>query len=126
VQILYVRCRTEGPFEHLYKYVHVKFFLIRRINEIMKRKLNGAGIAHTDQLSTPHLRMLIAEPEPVPTSIGWTQTAHEKSAALRRERIEIVAYYLSEARGFAPGHAADDWLLAQAQVDGKDPGAFEG
>jgi hypothetical protein len=38
----------------------------------------------------------------------------------------VVAYYLSEARGFAPGHDADDWLLAQSQVDAIDAGMVEG
>jgi DUF2934 family protein len=97
-------------------------------NEIMNSKLDGAGIAHADQLSTPHLRMLMTDAEhaPVPESISWTQTAHERSAALRHERIAVVAYYMSEARGFAPGHDADDWLLAQAKIDAIDAGTFEG
>ena len=91
----------------------------------MKPKLDGAGVAHTDQPATPHLRMLMTEArqEPAATSITWTQTAHERSAALRRERIAVVAYYLSEARGFAPGHDAADWLLAQTQVDAQDAGS---
>jgi hypothetical protein len=90
----------------------------------MNRKLNGVGVAHADQHSTPHLRMLMAEAEhaPVPTSISWTQTSHERSAALRRDRIAVAAFYMSEARGFAPGHEAEDWLLAQKQVDATDAG----
>jgi Protein of unknown function (DUF2934) len=96
-----------------------KFSDIQRIREIMNRKLNGAGVTHTDQHSTPHLRMLMTEVQHAPVaSISWTQASHERAAALRRrDRIAVAAFYLSEARGFAPGHEAEDWLLAQTQVD---------
>jgi hypothetical protein len=89
-------------------------------------KLDGAGVTHTDQHSTPKLRPMMREAEhaAVPESIRWTQTAHEQSAARRRERIATVAYYISEARGFAPGHDVEDWVLAQAQVDAQDAGTF--
>ena len=39
----------------------------------------------------------------------------EKRAAL----IAEAAYYRAEKRGFAPGHAAQDWLAAEAEVDAK-------
>lgn len=100
----------------------------------MKSKLNGAGskrdragVSEVNQVSTPHLRMLMTEAvsAPDPVSISWTQTAHERSAELRRDRIAVVAYHLSEARGFVPGHEAEDWLLAQARVDAMDAGTFE-
>jgi hypothetical protein len=86
----------------------------------MNRKLNGTGVAPADQHSTPHLRMLMSEAEHAPAPISWTQTSHERSAALRRDRIALAAFYMSEARGFAPGHEAEDWLLAQTQVDAID------
>lgn len=35
----------------------------------------------------------------------------------RREMIAIAAYYLAEARGFAPGGADLDWLLAEQAID---------
>jgi hypothetical protein len=69
--------------------------------------------------------MAEAEHAAVPESIRWTQSAYERSAATRRDRIAIVAYFLSEARGFAPGHEAEDWALAQAEVDAQDAGTFE-
>jgi hypothetical protein len=85
-------------------------------------KLNGAGVTPADQHSTPHLRLLMAEAghAPTPASISWTQTPHGRAAALRRDRIAVAAFYLSETRGFAPGHEAEDWLLAQTQVDAID------
>jgi hypothetical protein len=93
-----------------------------------KSKLDGAGVSHTEPLATPHLRVLMTEADeaPAPTSITWTQTAHERSASSRRDRISMAAYYLSEARGFEPGHDAEDWLLAQTQVDAMDAATFEG
>jgi hypothetical protein len=36
----------------------------------------------------------------------------------QRERwIREAAYFKAEKRGFAPGHAPDDWLAAEAEVD---------
>jgi hypothetical protein len=77
---------------------------------MMKSKLDGAGVSRADSLATPSIRALMTETEgaPVPESKRWTQTAHERSAALRRDRIAVAAYYLSEARGFAPEHGAED------------------
>lgn len=88
----------------------------------MKSKPDGAGVSHSHPLSTPHMRVLMTEPEEAQESesIRWTHTAHESSATLRRDRISIRAYYLSEARGFTPGHDAEDWLLAQTPIDAID------
>lgn len=38
------------------------------------------------------------------------------------ERVHLIAkaaYYRAEKRGFAPGHEAEDWLAAEAEVDAK-------
>jgi hypothetical protein len=35
----------------------------------------------------------------------------------RRALIAQVAYYRAERRGFEPGHEAEDWLNAEAEVD---------
>ena len=35
----------------------------------------------------------------------------------RYEAIAVAAYYLSEQRGFAPGHEVEDWLTAETQLD---------
>jgi hypothetical protein len=35
----------------------------------------------------------------------------------RRALIAEVAYYRAERRGFEPGHEAEDWLSAEAEVD---------
>lgn len=46
-------------------------------------------------------------------------TATESSPAARRELIAVEAYLLAERRGFAPGAELDDWLTAEAIVDGR-------
>jgi hypothetical protein len=33
-----------------------------------------------------------------------------------RSRIAVVAYLMSERRGFAPGFELDDWLAAEAEL----------
>jgi hypothetical protein len=35
----------------------------------------------------------------------------------RRALIAQIAYYRAERRGFEPGHDAEDWLMAEAEVD---------
>ena len=35
----------------------------------------------------------------------------------RRALIAQMAYYRAERRGFEPGHEAEDWLSAEAEVD---------
>jgi hypothetical protein len=35
----------------------------------------------------------------------------------RRALIAQIAYYRAERRGFEPGHDAEDWLNAEAEVD---------
>jgi hypothetical protein len=35
----------------------------------------------------------------------------------RRTLIARAAYFRARRRGFAPGHALDDWLAAEAEVD---------
>jgi predicted nucleic acid-binding protein len=37
----------------------------------------------------------------------------------RMERIALNAYYRSLRRGFEPGGEVDDWLAAEAEVDGQ-------
>jgi hypothetical protein len=39
------------------------------------------------------------------------------SEEARRELIAIGAYLRAERRGFAHGHAEEDWLAAEAEVD---------
>lgn len=34
----------------------------------------------------------------------------------RHELIAVAAYYLAEARGFEPGHEAEDWFAAEHSI----------
>lgn len=45
--------------------------------------------------------------------------AANSDAAARCELIAAEAYLLAERRGFAPGAELDDWLAAEAIVDGR-------
>lgn len=36
----------------------------------------------------------------------------------RRQMISAAAYFRAEQRGFAPGRELDDWLAAEAEVEG--------
>jgi hypothetical protein len=38
-------------------------------------------------------------------------------AELRHRMIAETAYFRAKRRGFEPGHALDDWLAAEAEVD---------
>lgn len=42
--------------------------------------------------------------------------ADAANLAARHEEIARVAYYMAEARGFAPGRELDDWLAAEQQI----------
>lgn len=55
-----------------------------------------------------------AEPVAVPAD------QPEAGAAERRSNIAMAAYFIAEKRGFAPGHELDDWLAAEAAIEGGD------
>jgi Protein of unknown function (DUF2934) len=48
---------------------------------------------------------------------GKTPTQVALSEDMRRGMIAEGAYLRAERRGFAPGHEAEDWLAAEAEVD---------
>jgi Protein of unknown function (DUF2934) len=43
----------------------------------------------------------------------------QADARARQEMIAVQAYYLAEARAFAPGAELDDWLAAEALLDAR-------
>jgi len=45
-----------------------------------------------------------------------TRQANEEWERLAHLEIQQAAYYIAEARGFAPGHELEDWLKAKAQI----------
>lgn len=55
---------------------------------------------------------------------GRAKCKAEEAAPRDRERlIAETAYFIAERRGFAPGGELDDWLQAEAAVDGALSGA---
>ena len=54
---------------------------------------------------------------PGPDAAHADELPLDPSPGERREMIAIAAYFLAERRGFAPGGAEADWLLAERQID---------
>jgi hypothetical protein len=93
----------------------------------MKLKVDGAGVgSHVNRPAIEGFGVGTMSPEAADATLSeeirWTQSAHNRSAQSRHDRIATVAFYLSEARGFEPGHDAEDWFLAQSEIDSFDAG----
>jgi Protein of unknown function (DUF2934) len=91
----------------------------------MKRKVDGARVgSYVYRPSIEGLGLGTVAPEAADAALSeeirWTEIAENQSAESRHGRIATVAYYMSEARGFEPGHEAEDWLLAQSVIDALD------
>jgi hypothetical protein len=52
------------------------------------------------------------------TRISAQQSGSDVEPDTRHEMIARAAYLRAQARGFAPGHEIEDWLNAEAEVDG--------
>jgi len=50
------------------------------------------------------------------------ESSIRRDDAWRHERVALAAYYLAANRGFEPGHEAQDWALAELQIDAIDAG----
>lgn len=55
----------------------------------------------------------------VAADVSNSSTQSQSDPAVRYTMIAEAAYYRAERRGFAPGHELDDWLLSEAEVDGR-------
>lgn len=92
----------------------------------MQSTYDGAssqGHAHTEDKGPLGISPILAA---TPESIHWTRTRYERASALRHERIAIEAYFISQARGFEPGHETEDWVVAQSRIDAIDSGRAPG
>jgi Protein of unknown function (DUF2934) len=48
----------------------------------------------------------------------------EMAPSDRDIRVRMAAYFRAERRGFAPGHEIEDWLAAEAELNGQgQPGS---
>jgi hypothetical protein len=91
----------------------------------MRSQLDGASAPrYPSPVETPRSKVVTEARIPAVTaeSVHWARIAHERAAAARHERIAQIAYLMAEARGFEPGHEAEDWLRAQSEVDAADAG----
>ena len=69
-----------------------------------------------------------AEERPVDGAVGAVSDAGHEPAeeglqslmAEPHHRIAVAAYFLSERRGFEPGHELDDWLAAEDAIEAED------
>jgi hypothetical protein len=59
----------------------------------------------------PRKKVSLTRAEPV--------IAHFVDPEQRSALIAEAAYFLAEKRGFEPGHEAEDWLRAEAEVDAR-------
>ena len=91
----------------------------------MQSTLNGASSKGDWRVGEPADPAMPATLAAVPESIYWTKTLHERAGSMRRDRIAVLAYLMAEARGFQPGHEAEDWLNAQSRIDAIDSGSSE-
>jgi hypothetical protein len=55
-----------------------------------------------------------------PTPIFAGTERIDALARQRQARISVCAYFKAQRRGFAPGHALEDWLQAEREIDDAD------
>ena len=60
-------------------------------------------------------RSVYARFNPLRFSLPVKQVGAEE----RRSMIARAAYFRAERRNFAPGHELEDWVAAEAEVDGE-------
>ncbi len=80
----------------------------------MSRKLNTARKSESTKPSGVIINKAVE-------SLGHTPTHHKQNVTNgidRQEMIAIAAYYRAEQRGFNSGDEIQDWLEAEAEVDG--------
>ena len=85
------------------------------------QKQEPQRMSSREKLTTKSRRSAAVSPPSVQAAPDASGTAAPvETSKQRHERIAVKAYYLAAARGFTPGAELDDWLAAEAQVDG-DP-----
>jgi|DewCreStandDraft_4_1066084.scaffolds.fasta_scaffold180174_2 hypothetical protein len=74
----------------------------------MKRQAHSVRLAHAAQSSDVQARADAAR--------AANQAASDEQ---RHAMIAEAAYFRAEKRGFAPGAELEDWLAAEAEIDGR-------
>jgi len=58
-------------------------------------------------------------------SVSTNQAQSAANEEERQQKIAMAAYYLAARRGFDGGYEEQDWLEAEAEIDGvSQPGGF--
>lgn len=73
---------------------------------------------HTEADPAPQLAVASLENLPEPANLASAEEPATTADANepRHEAIACAAYFLAEARGFAPGYELEDWLTAEQQL----------
>ncbi len=58
-----------------------------------------------------------AKSTPAPKRAAGASPDLAISSEMREARIAEAAYFIAQARGFAPADPAQDWLVAEAEID---------
>jgi len=61
-----------------------------------------------------------AHPGAVTAPAPDSAAAARRLRAQHRQRVAVRAYFLAEARGFAPGHELEDWLAAERVEEARE------
>ena len=67
---------------------------------------------------TPVKKSAAKKSSPAKTSATPMVTRPAVTPEQRHHYIEVAAFYVAQRRGFAPGNPADDWAMAEREVDG--------
>lgn len=70
-------------------------------------------------VSKPPLAVMVRPDGPARKRGAADGEVEREDGKSRAERIRVAAYQLYEARGRADGHDMDDWLAAEAALDGR-------
>jgi hypothetical protein len=63
-----------------------------------------------------HSHIAQVQPEIDSTALVTRRFVEPLTEEQRHELIAVAAYRLAEGRNFEPGHEAEDWMAAEAQV----------
>jgi len=87
---------------------------------LIRRSVGKAASKPDPQPTIPstaqQVREILSPQEPIEPTSAPDVIATEVGYESHHEAICREAYFLAEARGFAPGHDLEDWLTAERQL----------
>ncbi len=79
--------------------------------------VSGAVAAPAPTKSPRKRPAVAAKNTPAPKRVARSSPDLVISSETREAMIAEAAYFIAQARSFAPGDAAQDWLVAEAEID---------